>query len=417
VAEAAAKEEVARVAAEEAAEAAEAEAAEAVKVAAKEEAARSAEAVRVPAEKAEAEAARFVAEEAEAARVVAEAEAARVVAEDEAARVVAEEVEAVRVAAAEAEAEATRVAAAEAAARAAAGTPRMSIDSAGSDLTRNLTSFGAGLSEAPAADADAPTAEDEGALPLRDRVAAALGAGCQDAGPVGGLLAEADAEGFKHPALQSLRDKLDALEEAAEEGHDVVVAALSSAERGTPGPRHGKSRRFSVSVEKGGTEQSLAMMEVATEEDSTVLTLLVVCPPGVAPGDFIYLTALDGQELEVAVPDGVQPGDEFELSLPATDVLLEPGPAALHDDELAVVGGGGGAGGDELEAMAIVCPEGVGPGEALAVMSPRGVEVEVLVPESVRPGEEFEVTVACGEPTAEAAAEVRLVQCCAPTTP
>jgi hypothetical protein len=48
---------------------------------------------------------------------------------------------------------------------------------------------------------------------------------------------------------------------------------------------------------------------------------------------------------------------------------------------------------EELETMAIVCPEGVAAGEALTVISPGGVEVEVLVPEGIAPGEEFEVTV------------------------
>ena len=76
---------------------------------------------------------------------------------------------------------------------------------------------------------------------------------------------------------------------------------------------------------------------------------------------------------------------------------------------------------EELETMAIVCPEGVAAGEALTVMSPGGVEVEVLVPEGIAPGEEFEVTVSTprkggadedGDAAGTEALEVELPEVC-----
>ena len=43
--------------------------------------------------------------------------------------------------------------------------------------------------------------------------------------------------------------------------------------------------------------------------------MLVVCPEDVHEGDLIVLEAPDGRDVEVEVPPGVEPGDEFEVEV------------------------------------------------------------------------------------------------------
>ena len=54
-------------------------------------------------------------------------------------------------------------------------------------------------------------------------------------------------------------------------------------------------------------------------------TLEVVCPDGVKAGDTIYLQYGD-DEIELVVPEGISPGDEFEVNLHAGDDEEEPEP-------------------------------------------------------------------------------------------
>ena len=65
------------------------------------------------------------------------------------------------------------------------------------------------------------------------------------------------------------------------------------------------SLRVKVAIEKGGEELATATSVSEATAEAAALTLLIVCPAGVGAGDTIFLTAPDGQELEVAVPEGV----------------------------------------------------------------------------------------------------------------
>ena len=44
-------------------------------------------------------------------------------------------------------------------------------------------------------------------------------------------------------------------------------------------------------------------------------TLEIVCPMGVGTGGVLCVSCPDGGKVEVVVPDGVWPGDTFEVSL------------------------------------------------------------------------------------------------------
>ena len=59
--------------------------------------------------------------------------------------------------------------------------------------------------------------------------------------------------------------------------------------------------------------------------------------------------------------------------------------------------------------MTIVCPDGMGEGDALLVTAPDGRDVEVVVPAGISAGDEFEVDVGVGE--SPAAAEGAFTHC------
>jgi hypothetical protein len=47
--------------------------------------------------------------------------------------------------------------------------------------------------------------------------------------------------------------------------------------------------------------------------------MAVVCPDGVGAGDLIVLATPDGREVEAEVPEGIEPGAEFEVYVGSTD--------------------------------------------------------------------------------------------------
>ena len=101
----------------------------------------------------------------------------------------------------------------------------------------------------------------------------------------------------------------------------------------------------------------------------------MTCPEGVAPGDTITIDLGEG-EVEIAVPDGVGPGDEFEVF-----AALPQGAESESDDGEATG-----------TTVTVTCPEGVAPGDTITIDLGEG-EGEVTVPDGVGPGGEFDVAV------------------------
>eukprot|EP01044_Picomonas_judraskeda_P012470 COSAG03_NODE_1786_length_3522_cov_474.402279_1_plen_420_part_10 len=109
--------------------------------------------------------------------------------------------------------------------------------------------------------------------------------------------------------------------------------------------------------------------------------MAIECPEGVEAGQTLLVTGPDGEDVQVVVPEGVSPGDTFEVDV-------------------------GGGGEDEAGApdqgewtprsgmMDITVPEGVEPGQALLITTPAGQDVEVVVPEGFEPGDTFQVSIA-----------------------
>ena len=82
----------------------------------------------------------------------------------------------------------------------------------------------------------------------------------------------------------------------------------------------------------------------------------------------------------------LQPGDDMSQFLQeiAADLSSwQPGMHARHDAAEADAEG--------VQTLTVVCPDDVSPGDALSIQTEDGDELEIIVPEGVEAGEEFEV--------------------------
>eukprot|EP01052_Picozoa_sp_SAG31_P005720 SAG31_NODE_256_length_19032_cov_5.305181_7_plen_1244_part_00 len=122
-------------------------------------------------------------------------------------------------------------------------------------------------------------------------------------------------------------DEGDEEEEFSEEEDQVQIQPLQRQTDAVAGQtlRRGPSRRYSVSLEQGSLDSFVQQIDVPAappdngasndQDDDDLETLEIVCPDGVGPGDTLYVTCPDGDEVEILVPDGVSAGDVFDVSL------------------------------------------------------------------------------------------------------
>ena len=98
-------------------------------------------------------------------------------------------------------------------------------------------------------------------------------------------------------------------------------------------------------------------------------------PDGVGPGDPMSVFAGD-QEFTITVPDGVGPGMLIEVDLPVDE--QDPG-------------GPSGGGEPETEPVIVEVPDGLYPGDMFQVTTEWGGTFEIQVPDGVGPGEQIQV--------------------------
>jgi hypothetical protein len=295
---------------------------------------------------------------------------------------------------------------------------------------------------------------------------------------IGGAADEASVEGLGPEVEAGLREDVFDM-------HSLLAGTQVHAS-----PSGGPRRRFSIALSKGALDGLAqgenmadvdAVLDVVEMDDADAEFLTVTCPAGVSPGETLYVTTPDGDELEVIVPEGVGEGDEFDVSI-KIDAYVEAEAHAeavetegkrqqeveneitaevaddpvfgkllsMSDDapEPAIEGGlseevfdmhsllagtqahaspSGGprrrfsialskgaldglAQGENMadvdavldviemddadaEFLPVTCPAGVSPGETLYVTTPDGDELEVVVPEGVGEGDEFDVSI------------------------
>ena len=99
--------------------------------------------------------------------------------------------------------------------------------------------------------------------------------------------------------------------------------------------------------------------EVEEEQPAAdgAVTLALVCPEDCGPGDTVAVE-VDGAEIEVEIPDGVGPGDEFEVHLApnAQADMPEDVAAAAEADAAAPTGGGQAHSAVQAERVLLVMP-------------------------------------------------------------
>ena len=98
----------------------------------------------------------------------------------------------------------------------------------------------------------------------------------------------------------------------------------------------GQGTLFSV---RWGTDEEGRLVPVDTREarHAPGRSVPALCPPGAAPGDVVEVE-VEGVRMSVAVPDGVGPGDRFDVLVAQPD---GPGPGLDRDAAGAGECGGG----------------------------------------------------------------------------
>ena len=127
----------------------------------------------------------------------------------------------------------------------------------------------------------------------------------------------------------------------------------------------------------GGAEEGAALN--ASVEEAAGDTILVRCPEGVSAGGVLYVTTPDGREVSVEVPDGIGPGDEFEVYVGEE----EEGEGAVataveeHDDDESAE--------EDMEEEAAAAAEEPDDGGGAALYAPPPVEGAAPAVESAAP--------------------------------
>jgi len=111
--------------------------------------------------------------------------------------------------------------------------------------------------------------------------------------------------------------------------------------------------------------------------------MIVIVPDGLESGDEFVVTAPDGQEFAVMVPDGITGNVAIEVDLPVAGEASGDAPLST-------------------ERVAVTIPDGVSPGDTFNVEATWGGLFEVVVPVGLSPGDTLEVELPAA-PLSEAA--------------
>eukprot|EP01050_Picozoa_sp_SAG11_P015523 SAG11_NODE_2021_length_3914_cov_1.773001_1_plen_1245_part_10 len=134
--------------------------------------------------------------------------------------------------------------------------------------------------------------------------------------------------------------------------------------------------------------------DVSIDDMDGTKTIIITCPNDCSCGDVVALPTADGP-IDVEVPEGVGPGDTFEVMLTAVDNTSPrlPSVSPTVDDNTSprlpsvssTVDG-------DVSVIHVICPVGVSAGESLW-LEIAGIpeDVECVVPPDVEPGQEFVV--------------------------
>eukprot|EP01050_Picozoa_sp_SAG11_P007358 SAG11_NODE_611_length_8216_cov_4.843661_4_plen_558_part_00 len=96
----------------------------------------------------------------------------------------------------------------------------------------------------------------------------------------------------------------------------------------------------SLDVGTWDAENRCIVFSEGTRDKEDLIAMRVSCPEGCGAGDLVTVTTEWGEELEVVVPDGVQPREDFDVSvLRPPEVRLEVAPEEQQAAELELLDG------------------------------------------------------------------------------
>lgn len=131
------------------------------------------------------------------------------------------------------------------------------------------------------------------------------------------------------------------------------------------------------------------MQAPAAPQHMQVVSITV--PAGCVPGQGIPVMSLTGEQMTVAIPPGVGPGQSFQMKMPA------PAPAAP-----AVAP-------EYTQVVSITVPAGCVPGQGIPIMTPSGEQMTVAIPAGVMPGQSFQMKIPAAAPAKLAPVMARAV--------
>jgi len=105
-------------------------------------------------------------------------------------------------------------------------------------------------------------------------------------------------------------------------------------------------------------------------------------PAGVAAGQVLSISVWDGKQIEFAVPEGCKGGDSLDLWYDSASGTLMAYDAAECGDA---------AEGTLEQVMSIEIPAGVSAGQTLSISVPDGRQIELIVPDGKKGGDQLEV--------------------------
>jgi hypothetical protein len=196
------------------------------------------------------------------------------------------------------------------------------------------------------------------------------------------LLAAASSRSPRQSEMRTRRAKL-----MESDGFAVTVTAardLAPVQVGRTGKREqdGDSTPESTMLNEheSTSEQEIDSQPIAMASepgrDPTLGFVTVACPDGVSAGDLVSFMTDGGVELEVQVPDGIQPGEDFEV-----EVQPQPAAESVQVDVAAP---------RQARTVILTCPSCVSNGLA-SFLTTGGQVIDVEIPDGIQPGERFEV--------------------------
>ncbi|CAD7930285.1 unnamed protein product [Amoebophrya sp. A25] len=142
----------------------------------------------------------------------------------------------------------------------------------------------------------------------------------------------------------------------------------------------------------GGQGGGEAASTLTNTIDSTPASMALLVPEGCGGGSTVNFATPDGQNLSTVVPDGLVPGQAFEVSYTpvSVDGQLPPEVGGSADGHEQV--GLGGTSGPTMKELAVQVPEGCAGGSEVFVTTPEGQQIQVIVPEGLSQRMTFNVT-------------------------